>query len=163
MASIYRECHLRRHDRGPIRLDGQATHRSDRRASHPRRSLDHACYDLSNAGHRIAPEVHWHCTRMIGTSTHLDYIVAGTSDSRNDPDREVRLLEYRTLLNVELDEGIDISALGFRDTPGIQPEKLHRLAYGRFAFVVPQRIWLVGPDAPGHGTRTPEVSGREPA
>ncbi len=73
--------------------------------------------------------LHRHRTGMARLARKAAVQTTGTVDRRDHPEREIFLLQARSLLNVQLQIGHDIAdvARGTLDLTGIQPHVAHRL------------------------------------
>ena len=105
---------------------------------------------------RISAAIHRHRTGVIGLAPHRDLKVGGSRDRRDDTEARSVVLEDRTLLDVQLDEDIEISADGCRGCSRVQADPAHRLGQAH-AIRVPHAVGLARLEPIGDRARAPEV------
>src|SRR5207248_7157489 len=83
----------------------------------------------------IAPAIHRHRAGVIGLATHRDLEVGGPCDRRNDADSRSVVFEDGSLLDMELDEDVEVTADsgGSRDRKSTRLNSSHRtISYAVF-------------------------------
>ena len=68
--------------------------------------LDHR----GGAGERVTTQIHGRRASVIGTALDHDFEMGAARDRADDGKRLARCLEYRALLDVQLDERVDVVA-----------------------------------------------------
>jgi len=92
----------------------------------------------------------------IGLATHRDLEVRGPGDRRDDADSRSVVFEDGSLLDMELDEDVEVTADSSGSRPGIETDRAHGGGQ-RYPIGVAHAIDFAGLEPIGDRPRTPEV------
>jgi hypothetical protein len=128
--------------RRQVRLDLHLPDRRHRRRPALQRNADHRGDDLREACHRVEPSLHRSGTGVVGSAAQFDHVVADGRDCVDNAHLQAVRFQDRTLLDVELDPGIEVIALRLPDPLRVETDAAHRLP-DRRAVAVADQVWLL--------------------